>query len=86
MSFAKDGYTPGEAVQMLIELDNTNCKANVSTISITVTNHVSLRSQGRATGDTKNLFSKVINGVPAGMAFVVLKHLFRATKPLGSSS
>jgi stress response protein SCP2 len=71
MSFGKDGYSPGEAVQMIIDVDNTNCKANINSISISVTNYVTLRSQGRSTGDTRNVFSKVINGVPAGMAYTV---------------
>ena len=67
MSFAKDGYTPGELVQMIIEVDNTMCTVNINTISISVTNHVTMRSQGHSTGDSQTLFHKAINGVPAGM-------------------
>ena len=68
MSFEKDGYSPGDFVQMIIELDNTQCKANINTISISVTNNVTLRSQGRSTGDHYTIFSKAVNGVAAGGA------------------
>ena len=44
------------------------CTANINTISISVTNYVTMRSQGHSTGDSKTLFHKAINGVPAGMA------------------
>jgi hypothetical protein len=85
MSFAKDGFTPGELVQMIIEVDNTNCTANINTISITVSNTVTLRSQGHGTSDHRTLFSKTINGVYAGQAFTVLFRLSRVTKPFDSS-
>jgi len=72
MSFAKDGYTPGELVQMIIEVDNTNCTANITTMSIMVTNTVSLRSaNGHGTTDSRTLFNKTVNGVPMGMSYVV---------------
>ena len=72
MSFAKDGFTPGEAVQMIIEIDNTNCTANVKTITVSVTNQVTMRSQGHSTGDSRTFFSKQINGLMAGQSLVVL--------------
>jgi hypothetical protein len=68
MSFEKDGYSPGEMVQMIIELDNTQCTANINSIYIKVTNSVTLRSQGRATGDNYTIFTKRVNGVAAGAA------------------
>lgn len=71
MSFEKDGYMPGEMVQMIIEVDNTNCTANVNTISISVNNQVTLRSQGHATSDSRTFFTKQINGVYAGQALTV---------------
>ena len=70
MSFEKDGYVPGDLVQMIIEVDNTMCTVNINTITISVTNHVTMRSQGRSTGDHYTIFRKSINGVPMGMAFV----------------
>lgn len=86
MSFEKDGYCPGELVQMLIEVDNTNCTVNINTISVTVTNRVTMRSQGHSTGDSRTIFSKQINGVGAGMAYVVLIRLPRTTGLSTSSS
>lgn len=77
MAFSKDGFTPGELVQMIIELDNTACTANINSISIRVTNHVTMRSQGASTGDSRTLFHKAINGVPAGMACTVSASLYR---------
>lgn len=87
MSFAKDGYTPGEMVQMIIELDNTNCTANINTISITVTNQVTLRSgTGAATSDSRTFMNKTVNGVPAGVAYVVHLFLDREIKLLKNNS
>ena len=71
---------PGEMVNMLIELDNTGCTANITSIQISVTNTVTLRSQGRATSDTYTVFRKGVNGVPAGMAYTVFFILFREKK------
>ena len=73
-------------VQMIIEVDNTNCTANVNTISISVNNQVTLRSQGHATSDSRTFFTKQINGVYAGQALTVNIWICRATRPLGSSS
>jgi hypothetical protein len=73
MSFAKDGFTPGELVQLIIEIDNTACTANINTISISVNNQVTLRSQGHSTSDSKSFFNKQINGLAAGQALVVTK-------------
>jgi hypothetical protein len=82
MSFAKDGYTPGELVQMIIEIDNSQCTANVNTISITVTNQVTLRSgQGAQTSDSRTLFTKTVNGVAAGASYVVTRCPFREKRP-----
>lgn len=68
MSFEKDGYCPGDLVQMIIEVDNTLCEANINSITIKVSNNVTLRSAGHATSDHYTVFSEQINGVPAGMA------------------
>ena len=58
MSFEKDGYSPGELVQMIIEIDNTQCTANIKSISISVNNVVTLRSQGSSTSDSRTFYSK----------------------------
>jgi hypothetical protein len=81
MSFAKDGYIPGEMVQMMIEIDNSACTANVNTISISVNNQVTLRSQGHSTTDSRSFFSKQINGVHAGQSLVVSNLRYRETMP-----
>lgn len=87
MSFAKDGYQPGELVQMIIEIDNSQCTANINTITITVANTVTLRSgQGAFTSDSRTLFTKTVNGVQAGAIFVVIYLLFRERKQSDSSS
>jgi hypothetical protein len=57
---------------MLIEVDNSNCQVNVTSIIINVSNVVTLRSaNGRATADSRTLFSKTVNGVLAGAAYIV---------------
>lgn len=72
---------------MVIEVDNTQCTANINTISITVTNKVTLRSgTGAQTADNRTFLNKTINGVPAGGAYVVHLFLNREIKLLDSSS
>lgn len=72
---------------MIIEVDNTQCTANINTISITVTNRVTLRSgTGAQTADTRTFLSKTVNGVPAGVAYVVFLLVDRAIKLSNSSS
>lgn len=70
MSFAKDGFMPGEMVQMIIEVDNSQCSANVKTISISVTNQVTMRSQGHSTSVPRTFFTKTINGLNGGESLV----------------
>jgi hypothetical protein len=66
---------------MIIEVDNSQCTANIKTISITVTNKVTLRSgTGAQTSDTRTFLSKTINGVAAGVAYVVFFYFYRAIK------
>jgi hypothetical protein len=66
---------------MIIEVDNTQCTANIKTISITVTNKVTLRSgTGAQTADNRTFLNKTVNGVPAGMAYVVTFLLYREIK------
>ena len=66
MTYSKDGFTPGEMVGMAIEVDNTQCAANIKSITVSVNNIVTLRSQGRSTSDSRRFFSKTLNGVMAG--------------------
>jgi hypothetical protein len=80
MSFAKDGYIPGELVQMIIEIDNSHCSANISTINISVSKTVTMRSQGHSTSDSGTVFNKLINGLYAGESLVVRFLLFREKK------
>lgn len=68
-------------MQMIIEVDNTQCTANITTISITVTNQVTLKSgTGAQTSDSRTFMNKTVNGVPAGVAYVVLLFLDREIK------
>jgi hypothetical protein len=86
MSFAKDGFMPGEMVQMIIEVDNSQCSANVKTIQISVTNAVTMRSQGHSTSVPRTFFTKTINGLNAGESLVVLSLLLRVIKPSAINS
>lgn len=80
MSFEKDGYAPGELVNLIIEIDNSQCSANVKTINVSVSNQVTLRSQGHATGSSSTVFAKLINGLYAGETLVVSSALLREKK------
>lgn len=86
MSFEKDGYIPGELVQMIIEIDNSHCTANITTINIGVSKTVTMRSQGHSTSDSGTVFTKLINGLYAGESLVVIKSLFREIKQFVSLS
>lgn len=57
---------PGQMVQMIIEVDNQYCSADVPTIDIAVTNVVGMRSNQNSTSDSRTMFSKSINGLRAG--------------------
>lgn len=59
-----------EDVRMIIEVDNSQCTADISGINIGVTNTVALRSNQSSTSDTYNVFSKNIAGMPAGTKMV----------------
>jgi len=75
--FEKDGYVPDELVQMIMEIDNSNCTADITTISINIQNQVLLRSGGSSTADNYPVINKQINGVPAGQKLTVLLFIFR---------
>lgn len=55
---------------MIMEIDNTNCKADIPTISIGVHNTVAMRSNQSSTSDHGTIFTKQINGVAAGQSAV----------------
>lgn len=71
MHFEKDGYAPGELVQMIMEIDNSNCKADIPTINIGIYNTVSMRSNQAQTSDHGTVFTKMINGLAAGQTATV---------------
>lgn len=72
--FEKDGFMPGEQVRMIIEIDNTNCSADVTGINISVTNIVGLRSSSGSTSDRIHVFGKNVKGLPAGTKMVVTEN------------
>lgn len=59
-----------EDVRMIIEVDNSQCTADITGIYIGVTNTVGLRSNQSSTSDTYNVFSKSAPGMPAGTKMV----------------
>lgn len=59
-----------EDVRMIIEVDNSQCTADITAINMSVTNTVGLRSNASSTSDTYNVFSKNIAGMPAGTKMV----------------
>lgn len=63
---------------MVMEIDNSNCKANIPTISVGVHNKVQMNSNGAVTSDHGTIFSKQINGLGAGQTAKVMFFLFRA--------
>lgn len=64
--FEKDGYTQNEDVRMLIEIDNSQCTANIKGVDISVVNTVALRAGTSNASDTYDVFSKRTQGLPAG--------------------
>jgi hypothetical protein len=59
---------PGELVQMVIEVDNTECEANINWINVSVNNVVNMRSQGESTSDHRTIFKKQLVGVHARLS------------------
>lgn len=59
---------PGELVQMVIEVDNTQCEANINWINVSISKTVTMRSSGASTSDGGSIFHKQINGVPARLS------------------
>jgi len=80
MTYAKDGFMPGELVQLLIEIDNSQCTAPVENVRISVNNTVTMRSQGASTADHRTFFSKILGGVMPGQNLSVFVSIYRATR------
>lgn len=57
---------------MIIEIDNSMCTANLTNISIGISNTVTMRSSGSSTSDHIPIFSKTINGLYAGQTAKVI--------------
>ena len=57
---------------MVIEVDNSKCKADINWINVGISNTVTMRSSGHATSDHKTIHHKQLNGVPAGLSAKVL--------------
>lgn len=64
--FEKDGYMPGELVQMIMEIDNTLCSADISSIWVSIDYTVTMKSQGSSTADNGNVYKKSLKGIQAG--------------------
>lgn len=71
---------------MIIEVDNSNCEANINVINVSINKTVTMRSGGSATSDGGSIYRKQINGVPAKMSKVVsfyfiFREMMRSEKP-----
>ncbi len=62
---------------MIMEIDNSNCKADIPTISIGIHNTVNMRSNQSSTSDHGTVITKSINGVARGQSATVSIFLFR---------
>lgn len=54
-----------------MEIDNSNCKADIPTINVGIYNTVSMRSNASSTSDHGTIFTKQINGLAAGQSATV---------------
>jgi hypothetical protein len=57
---------------MVIEVDNSKCKADINWINVGISNTVTMRSSGHGTSDHKTIHHKQLNGIPAGLSAKVL--------------
>ena len=58
MHFEKDGYMPGDVVRVVIEVDNSECQADIDGLKIAIVNTIGLRSNNNFTSDNYTIFSK----------------------------
>ena len=63
---------PGEEVKLILEIDNSQCTSDISSISVSVDNTVTMRSQGASTSSHNRVAGKTCGGLPAAMRRVVL--------------
>jgi len=68
VQFEKNYYTPGEIAQVIMQLDNTNCKINNTALSFALKQNLSITAAGRTI--TRNLVKVQRNlpGIPSGQA------------------
>ncbi len=69
--FEKDGYAPGELVQMIMNVDNSGCSADIPTINIGIGYTVRMTSGQAQTTDHGSILTKQINGLAAGQKATV---------------
>lgn len=63
---------PGDLVQMVIEVDNSNCEADINWINVSIHKTVTMRSNGASTSDGGSIIHRQLNGVPARMSRLVI--------------
>ena len=68
----KDGYMPNEQVNVILEIDNSQCTSDITSVSISVDNTVTMRSQGASTNSHINVCRKTAGGLPAAERRTVL--------------
>jgi len=62
---------------MVIEVDNSNCEANINWMNISIRKTVTMRSNGASTADGGSIYHKQLNGVPARLSRKVSFLLFK---------
>ena len=67
--FEKDTYMPNELCRAMVDLDNSNCQADVKSISIKLERHIELSaSDGKVWEDKRVLEQKDYDGLGAGQS------------------
>lgn len=61
--FEKDGYMPGEEVRVIVEVDNSLCTADISSIWVSVDYTVRMEAEGSSTSDRGNITKSSMPGV-----------------------
>eukprot|EP01016_Furgasonia_blochmanni_P040905 TRINITY_DN5257_c0_g1_i6.p1 TRINITY_DN5257_c0_g1~~TRINITY_DN5257_c0_g1_i6.p1 ORF type:complete len:585 (-),score=140.39 TRINITY_DN5257_c0_g1_i6:207-1961(-) len=65
--FEKDTYCPGEKARIIAELDNTNCKLNVSSLRVALMNKMAMKaSDGKSRSYSVAALTQNFDGVTAG--------------------
>jgi hypothetical protein len=58
-------------VQMILEVDNSQCEADIQSIHVSIDNQVTMKSQGASTTSHFKVLNKVTVGVPKNTSRVV---------------